>query len=268
MIDLTCTIKLNETMRKLVTIISLLVIFASCKKDSPIIEVEPVPVHKPDIVELSAYGGRISFEVDGTLYKNYDDDARNSQLLKGIGNRGANLKETTKKTKWTVMSGGKYWGGNPDSLQYFKFIKSSMNIFESSIEIAFIKKYAIKDMQKGALYFPKNDFEIFDTTDPKFALDFGRENDQEGVALTVTLPKGKTLRSYSPLEISVKSSLTPESHRNSTFKIIKAERIKNSKVFLIEVSFEADLFDENEQPVRVTKGSALFQLSENDGFLF
>ncbi|MCX2451424.1 hypothetical protein OQX61_09085 [Pedobacter sp. PLR] len=251
-------------MRKLTMVLSLLVIFASCKKESAELDTEVKPEPKPEIEDASAWG-RVSFMVDGKLFTNYNEADKSISYSKGTGNSGANLKETTKDKKWTVMSNGKYWAGHPDSLQYSKYFETSMGQSGASIKVSFIKKYAKREMDSGiSIYYAKSDFDLYKNTSPKFALDFERENDQEGVAIEISLPNSVTLTSYSPIILGKKSSLTAESHSNSTFKILKAERIKGTKTIELELSFEGDLFDKNEKPVKVTRCSAKFQLREGD----
>lgn len=239
-------------MKRLTMMLSLLVMFASCKKDSPVIEVLPETI--PELIVSIPITGRISYEIDGKLYNNYLKEVPFYSVAKGIGNDGVDFKQASNGS----------WASHPDSIQYTKHFEATMGESGAYINIKFIKKYARKDMLKGVFFYPKSDFEMFSNTKPKFVLDYGRENNEEGVALKVGLPKGLTYRSYIPVERGQKSTLTAESHRNSTFRILKAERTKNPKVLLIELSFEADLFDENEKPIRLTKGAATFEFDEND----
>lgn len=253
-------------MKKFTIMLSLLVILASCKKDPSQLVPELLPEPTPELLDASG-PGRVSLIVNGTLFTNFNPEDKGMSFSKKRGNSGANLKETTKESKWTVMSNGKYWAGHSDSLQYFKSFETSLGSSGASIEIFFIKKYAKKDMLTSFdFYYPKTDSDLYKITDPKFALDFQRENDQEGVAIEVYLPNLGTLTSFSPIMLGKKSSLTAESHRNSTFKIRRAERVKDSKIIEIELDFEGDLFDKNEQAVRVTKCTAIFQLREGDAF--
>jgi hypothetical protein len=48
--------------------------------------------------------------------------------------------------------------------------------------------------------------------------------------------------------------LGPESQRDSKFKVLKIEEIKGTDFIRIEAVFEGNLFDKNEQPVKITNG--------------
>lgn len=217
---------------------------ASCKKDNPVTK-------KPDTPAKLAANDSVSFVVDGKLYATSSLTTYFSQMY---GNRGTNLKLSDKPGDLYLSSGqaNKYWVGSADSVQYYSGNKIQTSDF--GITFSFIKNYKKENMmQRGSFYLPNLNEKYYDVKSYPYAIDFGRQGKDEGVAIEWgNYKKGGS--SFSPLSINQSSKLTADSQTGSSFKITKIEEVKGTDYIILEATFEANLFDEKEQPIKISQG--------------
>lgn len=238
--------QIHKQMKKLQLIlpVALVLLASSCKKNNAVTIPELVATKKhfaPDSSSFTVNGKTYSFGPYGSLSR-------------GTGNRGTNMKLSTKNGDWSISNGRDYWVGAADSVQFYKSYENSLDNAQGSIRFSFIKNYKRASLvYNGILYAPKIESEVITLGDQNYALDYERQGKDEGIAINLSL-KELNLTSYSPLRIQIPSSLGVESHRDSKFKILKIEDVKDTDFMRIEAVFEGNLFDKNEKPVKITNG--------------
>jgi hypothetical protein len=235
-------------MKKKLLLLPLLVVLlaTACKKDEVFVEPE-IPE-----LEIKYSGDSTSFTIAG---KHYTNEPVNPRLSGGYSNRGTNIKRSATGGDWAWYVGGEYWVGASDSVQYSSFSKTNLKNDEGSVTFEFAKVYPRNAMLYiGGFYLPRTGENYYETGDYEYAVDFGREGKNEGVAIAISLKKSGLLTSYSQYLLNKKSSLTADSHLNSRFKIVKITEEKATDYIILEAKFEADLFDEKEVSIKVTHG--------------
>jgi len=224
--------------------VALVLLASSCKKNNAVTIPELVATKKHFASDSS------SFTINGKSYSS----GPNGSISRGTGNRGTNMKLSTKDGDWSISNGHDYWVGAVDSVQFYRFYENYLDNAQGSITFSFIKNYKRSSLEGGGFWYtPKIGTEVITLGDQNYALDFEREGKDEGIAIKLHL-NGQTLTSYSPLFIRIPSSLGQESHRDSKFKILKIEDIKDTEFMRIEAVFEGNLFDKNEKPIKITDG--------------
>lgn len=235
--------------------VALALLASSCKKDNAVTIPELVAPKKHFAADSS------SFTINGKSYSS----GPSGSSSRGAGNKGTNMKLSTKDGDWSISNGHHYWVGALDSVQFYKFYENYLDNANGAITFSFIKNYKRTSLDKnGFLYAPKLATDVITLGDQNYALDFEREGKEEGIAISLSL-NGQTLTSYSPLLIRIPSSLGRESQRDSKFKVLKIEEVKNTDLMRIEAVFEANLFDENEKPVKITDGFLRLTVSKYGG---
>lgn len=219
---------------------------SSCKKKETAIAPE-----NPEVITKSAFRpDSTSFTIDG---KRYTSVLINPTASRGYGNRGVNLQLSTIPGDWSIGVGKNYWVGDPDSVRYYSNSKTVLEQ-DGMVTLSFIKKYKRAHALKlGNIYYPNTGAKFFTLGDTPYAVDFERRGRDEGVAIELWL-NNNTLTTYSQIPIYMKSELTTESQSKSKFKILKIEEIKGTNSIVLQATFEATLFDKNENPVKVTDG--------------
>jgi hypothetical protein len=235
-------------MKNIYILLPLLIVLliSACKKNEVIVE--------PEIPELEIKypGDSISFTIAG---KHYTNEPVNPRLTGGYSNRGTNIKRSAIDGDWAWYLGGEYWVGASDSVQYSSFSKTNLKNDEGNVTFEFAKVYPRNAMLYiGGFYLPRTEENYYKIGDYKYAVDFGREGKNEGVAIAISLKKSGLLTSYSQYLLNKKSRLTADSHLNSRFKIVNITEEKATDYIILEAEFEADLFDEKEVSIKVTHG--------------
>ena len=231
--------------------LAIILVASSCKKDSPVAPKNTGPRKVTEAVNDS-----VSFVVDGKFYANPSDY---TPFSFAFGNKGTDLKLSSTPGDWFLSGNNNmYWVGAADSVQYFSGFKTLLNNNSAGIEFSFIKNYRRANiLYSGSFYVPNTYENFYALGDNKYAVDFGREGKEQGVAISLGTG-GKSLTSFSQLWISDASTLTAESQQNSSFKITKIEAVKGTNNIIIEATFEANLFDKDEKPVKITNGFLRF----------
>ncbi|MDB5150307.1 MAG: hypothetical protein JWQ57_4327 [Mucilaginibacter sp.] len=218
----------------LLLLLSLLSLFAACKKDAKTITETP---EKPDPLELATDSG--SYTLNGKVYT-----LQSSGVVK-ILTTEPNLKVDS------VGKLGNYISGNKDSV----FFARSYTLFNTNertvMEISFFKKYDKKDATKGPLgfYVPKDPLDLIHLGKYDFQVDYTRVNAHNGVAIDL-FGNGQT---FSNRSVSEPTQIKQESKNGSHFEVISFKPLKNGGA-LLEAKFNAVVFDKDEQPQKVTNG--------------
>lgn len=155
---------------------------------------------------------------------------------------------------------------NVDSLLYFTHftLRSSLsNDTEGGfIKLNFIKKYHNNQLTATRTFIPSppSDLPLYDTGYYQFARDFGKNNFQEGIALSVyDLKEGKSEHFYTHTTkiCGQRTTINFSNQESSSFRITKFVKLKNNS-YQIEAFFNATVFSNNETPKNLEKGYVRF----------
>lgn len=236
-------------LNKAIIIITLFSTFivVSCNKEN-ILETPDDPS-----LSLSKLKDSASYTIDG---KRYTCDISGSF---GRGNEGANRDSVT----------GYF---QADTILYyseFGLIKQpdGDRSDDGEINVTFIKKYAKNPLASyppiGAILRPKNILEHYTKGNYGFAMDYLRNNRQNGVALMIRKVNGNTVESlvsYINAHYQMSTTISPTSHDNSSFEITRLDAVGDGS-YLLEAKFSANLFDRNETLKRVENGYLRFRVN-------
>jgi hypothetical protein len=164
--------------------------------------------------------------------------------------------------KLAYQTGNYYWYGVQDSTLYSVFYNFSAKQTGEELRIYFTKKYNDNELQKvGALMLPKSNLEVFKVGNMPFAVDLEKENTMDGVAIDF-----KNLTTKIPgSSILVRSTLSTNIQNNSSFQITKVEKGKDG-LYIIEAKFEANLYNDKDQPYRLKNGFMRIKTSAIPGY--
>ena len=224
-------------------------IFSSCKKDNS----ESIEE------EVRLVSDSISFTINNQPY--FFD----SQNEIGIGNRQINIKPSISQISGrnaAYITGGFYWYGEPDSTLFNVEHGFIGNNYTQSIKISFSKKYKNEQLKNYLSFLiPENNFDILKIGKQKFAVDFKKENTTEGVSLEFrSRDHSGTLSTFIPgFSILVKANLTKNIQDNSTFEIVKIQKV-DEIYHMIEAKFSLNLYDENAKLYRLENGFLRFKV--------
>lgn len=206
-----------------------LVFLAACKKSNPII-IEP-PVDKPDPLELLK--DSISYFIDGEQIVQKRSEGKSSSIINDLAN--AKLDSLVKQKE--------YKSGDKDSVMFgrgFYFTDENRN----GIEITFLKKYNKNQAQpktnQTSLFVPLDKLDLFSVGERKYALDFTRNNSQNGIALELSGAYYR-FQTYGHSSLVHHKLLSQELQSQSKFEIIKLQKLKSGK-YIVEAKFSASVY--------------------------
>jgi len=244
------------TMKKLslLSTIAAVLLFSSCQKNN----IEPEPKPKEDIFTwLAKVKDSCSYTIDGKVYT--------CDHIGGTGwaNRGTNLDTSNGQWKW-----------HPDSLLYsteFRFYSSSISD-HAYFELQFAKKYGKNQLAPkiGTMLAPPTNMDLYGMGLHKFAVEFERFNNDEGVVLTMDKLTGSSIERLSTISnypVPMPTTIGPQSHNDSEFEIVKVQPLPYGyDGYIIEAWFSANVFDKQEQAKRVEGYVRLRVKSSASGF--
>lgn len=207
-----------------------LVCIASCKKNEPVIE-EPIAIAQKDPLELLS--DSISYIIDGKLLIQKKSSGRSNSIMNDLANAKLD----------SVVKYQEYKSGDKDSVMFgrgFEFRDNNNN----GIEVMFIKKYNRNQAQpktnETSLFVPLNKLDLFALGKRRFALDFQRNNAQNGVVFELKGDYyGFQTNGHSSL---VHHNLLPDRLQSqSNFEITKLQQLKSGK-YLVEAKFNASVY--------------------------
>jgi len=215
--------------KKLIALAIALLCLAACKKENPIIE--PPVIEKTDPLELLK--DSVSYIIDGKQMVQKKSQTRSNSLRNAVAN--VNLDSLVKQKEYT--------SGDKDSVMFgvgFLFEDGNRN----GIEISFLKKYnknqAQPETNQTNFFVPKNKLDLFSVGERKFAMDFSRNNSQNGVLFELSGDNyGLQTNGYSSL--AYHAPLKPELQSQSKFEITNLQKLKSGK-YLLEAKFNASVY--------------------------
>lgn len=208
----------------------LLSIFTSCQKDHPV-KVE-TSGNKPPVI--AAVHDSVSYTVDGKTY---------SPGLDAYSFISSGSQETGRKVVYADTNNKFNYGlvGDPDSVLYYQ--KNTILSDNTSLNIFFIKKFRKVHANDGILYAPlmKDWLQLFTVGEHPFAEDFGWENSQDGIAMTMTF-NDKVYKTYNAFDPRKPSILKPGFQKDATFEIISFTKSTDG-TYNLEARFTAVITD-------------------------
>jgi len=205
---------------------------SACKKDKS--AVGP-PVEKIDKTEMVL--DSTSYVLDGKLY---------TEAKYSSGWRVENLQSNAKVD--SIINHAYYISGDKDSVMYAK----TFTFYDSGpiINFVFIKKFNKRELINGFLHQP-NDLKGFYSVGARnYAFDYGRDNTQNGIAISINNP---TFKTYGSDSFGAPPTLNADAHKNSKFEIISLKKSK-SGIYTLEAKFNTTLFNDNNESKAITNG--------------
>jgi len=214
--------------KSLLAIAIVLFSLAACKKDNPIEKPIQPPVEKPDPLELLRDSA--SYTLDGQKIILTETNSR------GVLNGKANKKLDS------VVKNVEYISDDQNAVMFGRFY-SLRNDNRNSITITFLKKYnksLTTPTPTRILFEPIDKLDLFTIGERKFAMDFTRNNSQNGVALELG-GNEYGLQTYGYSSLVYHPLLNPELQSQSKFEIINLHKLKSGK-YIIEAKFNASVY--------------------------
>ncbi|WP_443936644.1 hypothetical protein [Pedobacter sp. MW01-1-1] len=216
---------------KNLTLLSVAVIcLYACKKENPIVEKQVVLEQKDPLEELS---DSLSFILEGKQLVFKKSDSKSN----AIGNAVSNVKLDS------LVKQKEYTSGDKDSVMFYL----SFPLFDergNSVHISFLKKYNLNQAQpkttQTSLFVPLDKLDLFSVGERKFAMDFTRNNSQNGVTINL---KGeyRNLQTYGFPSLVYHQLLKPELQSQSKFEVTNFQKLNSGK-YLLEAKFNASVY--------------------------
>ena len=221
-----------------------LLFFAACKKDNPI--TEPPAIEKEDPLEYAK--DSISYSIDGITYKLSDFSS-----FSGASNRQPYSKVDS------IVNNGYYISGIKDSVLYSRIY--GIYTDGQKVDVIFIKTYSKASMVQSVILRPKDVMDLFTVGTRNYALDYGRDNIQNGVA--ISLYGGFNTFSSQSFRTPL---LSPDAQKNSKFEIISLKKLK-SGTSILEAKFNATVYNEKNVSKKLENGYLRLVMSKYDSIL-
>ncbi|PWG81589.1 hypothetical protein DDR33_07090 [Pararcticibacter amylolyticus] len=206
--------------------------FSACKKENALIE-QPETV-KEDPLEYAK--DSISYSIDGITYS----------LSKYYSfYRVSNMQPHSKVD--SIVKNGYYISGLKDSVLYSR----TYGIYDDQnrVDVIFIKTYAKASMVQALILRPKDVMDLFTVGMKNYALDYGRDNIQNGIALNIS----GGFKTYGSESFRIPPQLSPDAQKNSKFEISSLKKL-NSGTYILEAKFNAMLFNEKNESKKLENG--------------
>ncbi|MCX2494105.1 hypothetical protein OQX63_11520 [Pedobacter sp. PF22-3] len=207
--------------------------FAACKKDNPIIE-PPVVIEKEDPLEYAH--DSISYSIDGITYKLSEYSS-----LSGAGNRQPYSKVDS------IVGNAYYISGIKDSVLYSR----DYGIYTDGkkVDVIFIKTYKKTSMLQSLILRPKDVMDLFTVGTRNYALDYDRDNIQNGVAISLS----DGYKTYGSDDFRRPPLLSSDAQKNSKFEITSLKTLK-SGTYILEAKFNAMVYNEKNVSKKLENG--------------
>jgi hypothetical protein len=219
--------------------------FAACKKDNPIIE--PPTIEKEDPLEYAH--DSISYSIDGIIYK----------LSKYSSLSGASNRQPYSKVD-SIVDNGYYISGIKDSVLYSRIY--GIYDDEQKVNIIFIKTYNKASMLQSIILRPKDVMDLFTVGTRNYALDYGRDNIQNGVAISIS----GGFKTYGSESFRTPPQLSSDAQKNSKFEITSLKKLK-SGTSILEAKFNATVYNEKNLTKKLENGYLRLVMSKYDSIL-
>jgi hypothetical protein len=120
-------------------------------------------------------------------------------------------------------------------------------------------------MQRVALLVPKDLTDIFKVGTKNYALDFDRDNKQNGVALSIR-HNNISYKTYGSDSFRTPPLLSPDAQKGSKFEVINLKELK-SGAYILEAKFNARVFDEFKNSLQLENGYLRLRIDFVDLYL-
>ncbi|NII85822.1 MULTISPECIES: hypothetical protein [unclassified Pedobacter] len=216
---------------------------AACKKDNPIIE-PPVVIEKEDPLEYAH--DSISYSIDGITYK----------LSKYSSLSGASNRQPYSKVD-SIVNYGYYISGIKDSVLYSRIYGIYSD--QQKVNVIFIKTYNKASMLQSLVLRPKDIMDLFTVGQRNYALDYGRDNIQNGVAISIS----DGFKTYGSDSFRTPPQLSADAQKNSKFEITSLKKLK-SGTYVLEAKFNAMVYNEKNVSKKLENGYLRLVMSKYD----
>jgi len=205
---------------------------SACKKNSQFPEELPTTAQEADAPLIR---DSISYRVDGITH----NVSRHSSW------RGSGMYQPYSKVD-SIVGNTYYISGIKDSILYSR----NYQIYDDhpTIEVIFIKTYHTAEMTPNGMR-PLNEKELFTAGARNYAIDFGRDNKQNGVAFR--FPGGYQTDGsdsfYAPQRLSA------DAQKDSKFEITSFKKSK-SGIYILEATFSATAYNDKNESKKIENG--------------
>ncbi|RYE33729.1 MAG: hypothetical protein EOP42_08020 [Sphingobacteriaceae bacterium] len=229
--------------RNLLGLAIALLCFSACKKEEQSVK-QPIAIDKEDPLEYSH--DSISYNINGITYNTSKFSsfyaAGNSQPYSKVD---------------SIVKTNIYISGIKDSVLYSR----NYGIYndQRKVDVIFIKTYNKASMVQSLILTPKNIIDLFTVGSRNYAIDFGRENIQNGIALNIS----DGFKTYGSESFSKPPQLSADAQKYSKFEITSLRKLK-SGTYIVEAKFNATVFNEKNESKRLENGYLRLVLSKFD----
>ncbi|MBB6237182.1 hypothetical protein HDC90_001800 [Pedobacter sp. AK013] len=217
--------------------------FAACKKDNPIIE-PPIVIEKEDPLEYAH--DSISYSIDGITHK----------LSKYSSFYSAENRQPYSKVD-SIVKTAYYISGIKDSVLYTR--KYGIYGNGQNVDVIFIKTYKKALMLQSLILRPKDIMDLFTVGTRNYALDYGRDNIQNGIAISIS----DGFKTYGSDSFRTPPQLSSDAQKNSKFEITGLKKLK-SGTYIIEAKFNAMVYNEKNESKKLENGYLRLVMSKYD----
>lgn len=218
-------------------------VFAACKKEKPLIE-EPIAIGKEDPLEYAK--DSISYSIDGITYT----------LSKYSSFYGAGSNQPYAKVD-SIVNYAYYISGIKDSVLYSR--KYGIYSDQNKVDVIFIKTYPAASMLQGSILRSKDIIELFTVGPRNYAIDYGRDNIQNGIALSLS----DGFKTYGSDSFRTPPQLSADAQKYSKFEITSLRKL-NSGTYLLEAKFNATVFNEKNESKKLQDGYVRLVMNKFD----
>lgn len=206
---------------------------AACKKDNPIIE-PPIVIEKEDPLEYAH--DSISYSIDGITHK----------VSKYSSFYSAENRQPYSKVD-SIVKSTYYISGIKDSVLYTRKYGISNN--GQNVNVIFIKTYKKALMLQSLVLRPKDIMDLFTVGTRNYALDYERDNIQNGIAINIS----DGFKTYGSDSFRTPPQLNADAQKNSKFEITSLKKLK-SGTYILEAKFNARVYNEKNESKNLENG--------------
>jgi len=220
-----------------------LFIFTACKKENSLIE-QPVAIEKEDPLEYAK--DSISYSIDGITY----NLSKFSSFYKvGIGQPYSKVD--------SIVNYAYYISGIKDSVLYSR----NYGIYDNQhkVDVTFIKTYNTASLVQGTFLRQKDVIDLFTVGSRNYAIDYGRDNIQNGIALSIS----DGFKTYGSESFRTPPQLSSDAQKYSEFEITSLRKLK-SGTYIVEAKFNAIVFNEKNESKKLRNGYLRLVMSKFD----
>ncbi|RBQ10342.1 hypothetical protein [Pedobacter miscanthi] len=206
---------------------------AACKKENPIIE-SPIVIEKEDPLEYAH--DSISYSIDGITHK----------VSKYSSFYSAENRQPYSKVD-SIVKSTYYISGIKDSVLYTRKYGISNN--GQNVNVIFIKTYKKALMLQSLVLRPKDIMDLFTVGTRNYALDYERDNIQNGIAINIS----DGFKTYGSDSFRTPPQLNADAQKNSKFEITSLKKLK-SGTYILEAKFNARVYNEKNESKNLENG--------------